>query len=91
MKTALIAMAIGAWSIVKWVTMAVGLLFVVIMIAAALDHAKPRDTTDRAAPESRSNLILYTDDLTGCQYLRPGGWDGITPRIDSTGKPVCTK
>lgn len=37
-----------------------------------------KDTTDPAS--GRSGLGLYTDNLTGCQYVSAGG-SGITPRM----------
>lgn len=46
-----------------------------------------RDSTDTKAV--RSGMKLYTDALTGCQYLSAGG--GLTPRIDSDGEPVCNE
>lgn len=36
----------------------------------------------------RSGLGLYTDAMTGCQYLSAGG-SGITPRVDRAGKHIC--
>jgi hypothetical protein len=33
----------------------------------------------------RSNMVLSTDALTGCQYLQ-GEHGGIIPRVDATGK-----
>lgn len=47
----------------------------------------PKDDTD--PPNGRSGLIIYTDHLTGCQYLTPGIWGGLTPRIDADGMPIC--
>lgn len=43
-----------------------------------------RDSTDGNSP---SNLRLYTDALTGCQYL--GNGNGLTPRMDAQGYQVC--
>ncbi|EEN5935449.1 hypothetical protein GI381_22680 [Salmonella enterica] len=43
-----------------------------------------RDSTDGDSP---SNLRLYTDALTGCQYL--GNGNGLTPRMDAQGYQVC--
>ncbi|EHA5581971.1 hypothetical protein V3J41_002222 [Salmonella enterica] len=43
-----------------------------------------RDSTDGNSP---SNLRLYTDALTGCQYLSNG--NGLTPRMDTQGYQVC--
>ena len=43
------------------------------------------DSTD--APDQRSGMRLYTDHLTGCQYL--GTKSGLTPRRDAAGKIIC--
>jgi len=43
------------------------------------------DDTD--PPDSHSGLTLYTDNLTGCQYLSVHG--ALTPRRDRQGQPVC--
>ncbi|EJW4857438.1 hypothetical protein OCD12_000133 [Salmonella enterica] len=43
-----------------------------------------RDSTDGDSP---SNLRLYTDTQTGCQYL--GNGNGLTPRMDAQGYQVC--
>jgi hypothetical protein len=36
-----------------------------------------------------TGLILYTDILNGCQYVRASGRDGLTPRMGKDGKQVC--
>lgn len=46
-----------------------------------------KDSTDTKT--TKSGMRLYTDALTGCQYLSAGG--GLTPRIDSDGEPVCNE
>lgn len=52
---------------------------------------------DQVAPSeqdqmyTRSGLILSTDSDTGCQYIRVPGAGGITPRLDSDGRPMCGK
>ncbi len=56
---------------------------------------RPYDDTDPVVREwwgrSRSGLALYTDSLTGCQYVKAGLFGGITPRIDERGRPICRK
>lgn len=47
-----------------------------------------RDSTDTKT--ARSGMKLFTDALTGCQYLSVGD-GGLTPRIDSDGEPVCNE
>lgn len=52
-----------------------------------LSGCSPRDDTD--PPRGRSGLRLFTDNMTGCQYLgNPFG--GITPRVDREGRHICT-
>ena len=46
------------------------------------------DSTDNKETGTRSGLILYTDNLTGCQYL--GAGDSLIPRINSDGEHICT-
>jgi len=43
-----------------------------------------RDSTDG---EKRSGLVLKTDALTGCQYLKSG--NAMIPRVDSKGQHIC--
>lgn len=45
-----------------------------------------RDSTDGSSP---SNLTLYTDAATGCQYL--GNGSGLTPRMDAQGYQMCSE
>lgn len=46
------------------------------------------DVTDDAANSKRSNLRIYVDYGTGCQYVgTPFG--GLTPRLDKDGRPIC--
>ncbi|EDV9532949.1 hypothetical protein ZP60_001532 [Salmonella enterica subsp. enterica] len=45
-----------------------------------------RDSTDGSRP---SNLMLYTDAATGCQYL--GNGNGLTPRMDAQGYQMCSE
>jgi hypothetical protein len=56
------------------------------IIFAAMSH--PYDNSD--PPSGRSNLIIRTDSLTGCEYLRDAVGGGITPRMGKDGKQVCT-
>lgn len=62
-------------------------LVLAISVYAALESRNKRDSTDTKT--ERSGMALYTDALTGCQYLSAGG--GLTPRIDSDGEPVCNE
>lgn len=50
---------------------------------------KEWDTTDNPMTKERSGLNLYTDYLTGCQYLKAGYFGGMTPRLDQNRQPIC--
>jgi hypothetical protein len=50
----------------------------------AVQPYEPRDDSD--GPSEPSHMELFTDHLTGCQYLYRGS---LTPRMDRTGKQVC--
>lgn len=69
-------------------------LGVCLIFGAAINYVVPAswmgsyDSTDKK-PE-RSGLGLYTDAMTGCQYLSAKG-SGITPRLDENGKQICRK
>lgn len=64
-------------------------LFVITLFVGGICLLSPTDNTDVSYWE-RSGMRLYTDNLTGCQYL--GGLFGApTPRLDATGEHVCIK
>lgn len=53
----------------------------------AINDARPaRDDSD--PPDGHSGMTIYTDHLTGCQYLKKGG-SSLTPRLDRDGKQIC--
>ena len=61
--------------------------FIVIGFYTGLNYIRGNpDDTDGS--NGRSGLTLYTDALTGCQYLRAGIFSGITPRMKGTGKQL---
>lgn len=63
--------------------------FIVWLVAfTVVDWAMPYDDTDDAANSERSGMRLFTDNLTGCQYLQAGLFGGMSPRTDGTGKHV---
>ncbi len=63
---------------------AAGILVAVYVIARI--NPAPTDNCD-ASSDDRCGLAVYTDNLTGLQYLgTPGG--GITPRLNADGKQV---
>ncbi len=47
----------------------------------------PYDDTDDKP--TRSGMRLYTDHGTGCQYLSPGVFGGLTPRARQDGTHYC--
>ena len=59
-----------------------GLLFV---LSAMLPY-EPRDDSD--GPHENSHMEVFTDYLTGCQYLYRYS---LTPRMDANGKQICKK
>ncbi|ENM6343206.1 hypothetical protein AB8H83_001106 [Salmonella enterica] len=68
--------------------LAVGFVLAFVLVWAVswvlFEAGVTRDSTDGNSP---SNLRLYTDALTGCQYL--GNGNGLTPRMDAQGYQVC--
>ncbi|EDY2187865.1 hypothetical protein GTE46_004578 [Salmonella enterica subsp. enterica] len=62
------------------------LAFVLVMVVSwvLFKTGVTRDATDGDSP---SNLRLYTDAQTGCQYL--GNGNGLMPRMDAQGYQVC--
>lgn len=71
---------------------AIALLWLVSFWLAywAGDMLIPRDDSD--PPGKRSGMVIHKDHLTGCEYLRHGGFSStITPRMDASGKQVCRK
>lgn len=55
-----------------------------LILYGALQPYEPRDDSD--GPTENSHMEVFTDHLTGCQYLYRGS---LTPRMDRTGKQVC--
>jgi len=59
----------------------------VVLASLFIGWLNDKDDTDPF--KGRSGLSVYTDALTGCQYLKGGLIGGITPRLDASGKQVC--
>ena len=55
-----------------------------LILYQALQPYEPRDDSD--GPSEPSHMEVFTDHLTGCQYLYRGS---LTPRMDRMGKQVC--
>jgi len=65
------------------------LLFAIVVSVQIVYHFSGigRDSTDVPDTLSRSGLKPLVDNMTGCQYLETK--HGVTPRLDSTGVPMC--
>jgi hypothetical protein len=70
-----------------------GRILMLVIVAIALMavggcSSGKRDDTDPS--DGISGIELFTDNMTGCQYV---GWKyrAITPRMDSSGTQVCKK
>jgi hypothetical protein len=68
---------------------AVAIIYGLFTLALILHAITPKDNSDPPGFWSRSGMALYTDHLSGCQYLRGSLFGGLTPRMDSDGKQVC--
>jgi hypothetical protein len=66
----------------KWLFLLTGLAL------GALAHFAYSGAT--LGPAVRSDLVVYRDPQTGCEYLK-AAWSfaGLTPRNDSLGVPIC--
>lgn len=71
------------------------IIFIAAIVAVSLVANRFRwgyDDTDDKRPGrffgERSGLILYTDNLTGVQYVKGGLFGGMHPRLDKDGKPM---
>jgi hypothetical protein len=53
-----------------------------------VSYMTPYDDSDDRQNGKRSGMIVYTDHLTGCQYLKGGAFGGMTPRLDGAGRQV---
>jgi hypothetical protein len=62
-------------------------IFSVFALIFLLSARTDRDNSDPIKGR-RSGLIVYTDELTGLQYLKGGFLGGITPRLDKNGRHV---
>ncbi|AXG67726.1 hypothetical protein [Ralstonia phage GP4] len=79
-------------SLGTWACYAVAVLSIVtaaVLLGGCGQEPRQLDTTDDARAGLRSDLVPYTDYGTGCQYLRASGFSGLTPRLDSDGRPMC--
>ena len=75
----------------KSITFQVWWFIGVVFVCILLNQLRPYDSTDDVVGEKRSGLALYTDQLTGCQYVKGGYFGGTTPRMDRTGRQICVE
>ena len=55
-----------------------------LILYQSLQPYEPRDDSD--GPTEPSHMDVFTDHLTGCQYLYRGS---LTPRLGADGKQIC--
>ncbi len=66
-----------------------GILFVLIFsVEILINYFRDYDDTDDEANRERSGLELYTDNKTGCQYLRASYFAELTKRVDGNNNHV---
>ncbi|HEY4531499.1 MAG TPA: hypothetical protein VIG97_14450 [Luteimonas sp.] len=73
------------WDVLWWA-------LAVFFLVALIGRCTPRDDTD--PPNGRSGMGLRIDHRTGCHYLTTLsllGEAAITPRLDRTGRQICTQ
>lgn len=63
------------------------------IVGIALVACNPDDNdtaiVQRDSNGTKTGLVIFTDTMTGCQYVRTFGRDGITPRLGRDGKQIC--
>ena len=62
-----------------------------ILISWIFEIFIPYDNTDDVGKQKRSGMGLYTDNLTGCQYLSNGMFSALTPRLNNKNEQVGCK
>lgn len=65
----------------SWWNIILILFFVYLIIPSR------KDSSDKSF-WNRSGLTIYTDNLTGLQYMKGGMLGGITPRLDENGRHI---
>ena len=70
------------------IIISLGTIFGIMLFAAfATDDNRKASNTDGLG--YRSGVTLFTDQITGCQYLRTSE-GSITPRLNAQGKQLCS-
>ena len=68
----------------------IGFVIIFLAILAYSVVTNKYDDTDDIDTHTWSGMQLHTDHGTGCQYLRVGFFSKLTPRMDGSGKQVCS-
>lgn len=67
---------------------AVCVLVALVLVASLVGCTAQTGESNLARPNHAGDPYVYRDTETGCEYLSPNG-NGITPRMDRTGKQIC--
>jgi hypothetical protein len=72
------------------------LIMVIVAVSLVANHFRwGYDDTDDKRPGQmfgkRSGLTLYTDHMTGVQYVKTGLFGATHARLDKDGKPILAK
>ena len=65
-----------------------GIAFLVV-VGEATEVSIQNQKEMRNALGTHSQLTIYEDDVTGCQYV--GTLNGLAVRLDTKGQPMCGK
>lgn len=71
--------------IIGWV-FKISIFLIIVLI---INWFYPKDDTDAKGFWKRSGLTLYTDNLTGCQYIKGGMFGNMIKRVDKNGNHIC--
>jgi hypothetical protein len=81
------------WKLFDWLF---GIVMMVLFVGAGLSACKQRDTvsdhkTKYVAGQfdtyyNSGGITIITDTMSNCQYV---AYNGLTPRLDASGKPLC--
>ncbi len=69
-----------------------GMCAICILMIVGIDARLRSEERESSKTSSSADLVIYTDSLTGCQYLRSyaATYAALTPRMGADGKQVCT-
>jgi len=69
----------------------IGYLVGSVMLVIFFNSVRPYDDTDDIVNKIRSGLSLFTDNKTGCQYIKGGYFNQMTKRVNGEGDHVGCK